>query len=196
MLYSFLAIAQKGLFLVANWSVLAPVGGITIYEDFELNLHPMRLQVDARVGRRIMEYVWPARRNRPNVVENGADEAPEDTTKAVVPSRSSMDSPRSRRPTDESLNALEPPLRKVSASRSVTDLRATSLQVPPPPPSLHRTRSSGGLRRSSGPSEISRQKSRNDSSKVSAASNSGDAAEMKTRSSQKSFVLVRITRYA
>ena len=55
---------QRDLFLLADWTVLPPVGGITIYEAFEVTLHPIRLQIDTRVGRRIMEYVWPARRDR------------------------------------------------------------------------------------------------------------------------------------
>src|SRR3954447_24491095 len=55
---------QRGLFLLADWTVLAPVGGITIYEEFDLSLHPMRLRVDAKVGVRIMEYLWPARKQR------------------------------------------------------------------------------------------------------------------------------------
>ncbi|KAJ6539449.1 golgi-body localization protein domain-containing protein [Mycena capillaripes] len=190
---------KRGLFVLANWSILAPVGGITIYESFDLNFHPMRLQVDAKVGRRIMEYVWPARRNRQQSIEEEpqptADNIPE-----VLLVRSSLDSPQSSHaPRKGSLSAptLSPPI-KLSASRSFTDLRSAATLAPPSRPLLHRTASSGALRQTSlavaPPMDPSRKKNRSDSSnRVALTKKAGDAAEMKTRSSQKSFVLVRIS---
>ncbi|KAJ7498810.1 golgi-body localization protein domain-containing protein [Mycena latifolia] len=195
------ALLKRGLFVLANWSVLAPVGGITIYESFELNFHPMRLQVDAKVGRRIMEYVWPARRNRKRLTEEEDRRAADNYTEAMPLSRSSLDSPRLAAPKKASLSAptLAPPM-KLSASRSFTDLRSTSQSlVPPSTPQLHRTLSSSALRQPTlpdpPPALTSSKKNRSDSSNKVAQlhKKTGDAAEMKTRSSQKSFVLVRIS---
>ena len=62
---------------MADWTVLAPVGGITIYERFEVQLHPFRLQLHAAMGRKIMEYLWPARRTR--------GDAPGETESIAVP---------------------------------------------------------------------------------------------------------------
>ncbi|KAF7352699.1 hypothetical protein MVEN_01235800 [Mycena venus] len=141
---------KRGLFVLANWSILAPVGGITIYESFELNFHPMRLQVDAKVGRRIMEYVWPARRNRKQSID---DEPP--------------------LPTIE--NTPDIVLACIEQLRPVPFVKP-SLPVAPP-------------------MDPSRKKNRSESSTKVAQSTkkAGDAAEMKTRSSQKSFVMVRIS---
>ncbi|KAJ6598956.1 golgi-body localization protein domain-containing protein [Mycena vulgaris] len=190
---------KKGLFVLANWSILAPVGGITIYESFELNFHPMRLQVDAKVGRRIMEYVWPARRNRQRLTDEEARQTIDNSSEVIPPSRSSLDSPRAPAPKKASLSApiLALPM-KLSASRSFTDLRSTSMSLgPPSAPQLHRTRSSSALRASplpgapSPPPPMKKSQSSNKAAQV--HKKTGDAAEMKTRSSQKSFVLVRIS---
>ncbi|KAF7292415.1 hypothetical protein HMN09_01225600 [Mycena chlorophos] len=193
---------KRGLFVLANWSVLAPVGGITIYEAFELNFHPMRLQVDARVGRRIMEYVWPGRRD-PKKQQQLEDETPlttEPPSAEIVLSRSSLDSPRTAvsKKAAVSTPMLMPPM-KLSASRSFTDLRSASL-APPSAPQLHRTASSSALRQGLSPAtpppEPLKKRTRSDTSKNTALSKkTGDAAEMKTRSSQKSFVLVKISRH-
>ncbi|CEH13033.1 Uncharacterized conserved protein [Ceraceosorus bombacis] len=56
--------AQQGRFLDAMWSVLAPVGGIQIMEQFEFNLHPLRIQLELKVGRKIMDYVFGSKRER------------------------------------------------------------------------------------------------------------------------------------
>ncbi|KAJ7179036.1 golgi-body localization protein domain-containing protein [Mycena filopes] len=186
---------KKGLFVLANWSILAPVGGITIYESFELNFHPMRLQVDAKVGRRIMEYVWPARRNRKLQIEDESQLPTADNTPEVVLAPVSLDSPRTQtaKKTPLSTPTLAPPM-KLSASRSFTDLRSASL-VPPTPPRLHRTASSGTLREAALPARPPVKKNRTESSSkaLQLAKKAGDAAEMKTRSSQKSFVYVRVS---
>ncbi|KAK7061817.1 golgi-body localization protein domain-containing protein [Favolaschia claudopus] len=190
---------KRGLFVLANWSILAPVGGITIYESFELNFHPMRLQVDAKVGRRIMEYVWPARRNRKAITEDEVLPTIE-ATPDIVLARSSFDSPRSQ---NSRKGSLSPPVQtpaRLSASRSFTDLRSTNMLAPPSRPALHRTASSSALRQSTlaappALADTSRKKNRSDTSNKSTQSikKAGDAAEMKTRSSQKSFVMVRIS---
>ncbi|KDQ20607.1 hypothetical protein BOTBODRAFT_124283 [Botryobasidium botryosum FD-172 SS1] len=48
-------------FARATWGVLPPVGGISIVESFELDLHPLRLQLERKVGRKVMQYVFPHR---------------------------------------------------------------------------------------------------------------------------------------
>jgi hypothetical protein len=177
-------IVQRGLFILANWTVLAPVGGITIYENFELSLHPMRLQVDAKVGSRIMEYVWPVRKTR-KLISRDMSLATDQTAPVQSPSRPSLDlSQREHR-------LAPPPLRKLGSSRSFTDLRSSAsehAQIP----SLQRTRSSQALRPHSD-TPVGEQMG--DAPKSTRLRKYGDAAEMKTRSSQKTFVLVRVSRH-
>ncbi|KAF5344064.1 hypothetical protein D9758_008855 [Tetrapyrgos nigripes] len=192
---------KKRLFLLANWSILPPVGGITIYEAFELTLHPLRLQVDARVGRRILEYVWPSRKNRrAELQRKKTDQLNEEPSRPVLQPRVSLDtaiptSPKMTREfSDSSSSGLSPPsLRRLGASRSFTDLRSSAAETSQAlsRPKLHRTRSSELLRSNSEGPESRRPKSRHDSTQK--VKKFGDAAEMRTRSSQKTFVLVRIS---
>ncbi|CAD6932138.1 unnamed protein product [Tilletia controversa] len=56
--------AKKGLFLEAKWKVLAPVGGIAIIETLDLNLHPVRLSIELKVGREIMDYIFGSKRRQ------------------------------------------------------------------------------------------------------------------------------------
>jgi hypothetical protein len=41
-----------------QWAVLAPVGGITIMERMHVDLHPIRVQIEKKVGRQLMDYVF------------------------------------------------------------------------------------------------------------------------------------------
>ena len=205
---------QRGLVLLANWTVLAPVGGITIYEAFELSLHPLRLQVDSKVGRRIMEYVWPDRKDRQAHDDTPAKEEAlrprleiDINIKSPTSGRSSIDSPRAlHRQVDSDDKNLVP--RKLGASRSFTDLRLakgtgflSSGALLSPPSFLQKTQSSDSINfasmldapetpRPNGgfDSDVSSDPKRKESK------GAGDAQVMKTRSSQKSFVLVRISR--
>ncbi|KAK7470536.1 Protein SABRE [Stygiomarasmius scandens] len=195
---------KRRLFLLANWAVLPPVGGITIYENFEVTLHPLRLQVDARVGRRILEYLWPSRKKRRQESDGKQSEVVNDEpTRPVILPRVSLDtaipkSPKiSRELSDSSESGLVPPsLRRLGVSRSFTDLRSSAAESSPflSRSSLQRTRSSELLRSDPDASELKdgkRFKHRHDLNQK--VNKFGDAAEMKTRSSQKTFVLVRIS---
>ena len=187
------------MFLVADWVVLPPVGGITIYERFELTLHPIRLQLDTRVGHKILEYVWPSRRNRQPRENDNSGHAlldsnvvtSEPQALADPPRRSFSDSPA--RKSEDSQRLTTPSPRRLGSSRSFTDLRNMrndSLQVP----RLHRTRSTESLASPSLPS-----RSMTDSYKTRVFTSRGDyddATEMKARSSQKTFVWVKVSRCA
>ncbi|KAF9008973.1 golgi-body localization protein domain-containing protein [Cyathus striatus] len=191
---------KRGLFLLANWTILPPVGGIAIYECFELDLHPLRLQIDAKVGRRIMEYVWPSRRNRQESSEPTTPATPATPLKVVikspVSSRSSLDSPRTLHHTNlESKDStLTPPLRKLGSSRSFTDLRSSKDTRLLKPFTIQRTHSSESLmvQRQVQATGLNRKLDDNEDVGVE-EDNAGDAAVMKTRSSQKTFVLVKIS---
>ncbi|KAH7921808.1 hypothetical protein BV22DRAFT_1114199 [Leucogyrophana mollusca] len=184
---------KKDLFLVADWTVLAPVGGIAIYEEFLLNFHPIRLQLDAALGRRIMEYVWPARRSRNSTSQDQASHSAEaPSPKSQPSSRSSLDSSRLLRKPRTSLdsNGLAPPLRSLGSSRSFTDLRsaaAESLKAS----SISRVQSH--QRPLVPTSDSAEEQKRSRTLFVDTRDRKDDAAEMKTRSSQKIFILVRIS---
>ncbi|GJJ07408.1 hypothetical protein Clacol_001610 [Clathrus columnatus] len=52
---------KRGLFMKGQWSVLAPVGGISIYNDFKIELHPIRLTLETQLGNKILAYILPGR---------------------------------------------------------------------------------------------------------------------------------------
>ncbi|KAJ3799089.1 golgi-body localization protein domain-containing protein [Lentinula aff. detonsa] len=193
---------KRGLFVLSNWSVLPPVGGITIYESFEISLHPLRLQIDAKVGRRIMEYVYPARKHRRKSIEDVSQQETVMDNAMRSSSFGLLDGPLSnptgsRDPLDtDSLN-LAPPLRKLGASRSFTDLRSTAAQDTTQVvlrPTLQRTRSSEYLKRNQTLVDgFERELPKRQRTISHANRQNGDAAEMKTRSSRKTFVFVKIS---
>ena len=170
----------------------------------------MCLQIDTRVGRKIMEYVWPARRARKELTNDTEDSQlvgpPSPAPNIVSPKRASMDvvSPTSRRSMDS--NRLAPaPLRRLNTSRSFGYLRAErsersesrsdTLQVQR---TLTRTKSSDGLfaLTITSPSPANQSQASEDSrDRLSPSKKTrDDAAEMKNRSAQKTFVWVRISR--
>ncbi|KAH7887657.1 golgi-body localization protein domain-containing protein [Phlebopus sp. FC_14] len=183
---------KRDLFLEAEWTILAPVGGITIYEKFLLDFHPIRLQLDAHLGQRIMEYVWPARRGRNHTKTSGLELTPGSRVlpPEEVPLRSSLDSSRLLQTPRTSLDSgnLAFSTRKLATSRSFTDLRSAATD----------SMKGGSLSLSSNQRMVTVDADASDGlrtmRKISREDRPGqdDAVEMKTRSSQKTFILVKI----
>lgn len=176
---------KRGVFLDADWAVLAPVGGITIYEKFQLDFHPIRLQLDASLGQRIMEYVWPARRSR----NRGTDTVSSYDTHHPKP-RASLDSSKLNQPRSSlDCTSLTPPLRKLGSSRSFTDLRSTAANAMitsyPATQSNQHSLTTDALDES--------RRHRHMIIRQVSSEHKTDFDEMKTRSSQKNFVLVKIS---
>ncbi|ODQ67606.1 hypothetical protein NADFUDRAFT_4755, partial [Nadsonia fulvescens var. elongata DSM 6958] len=57
-------------FLNVEWSMLAPIGGITIMEHFELNFLPVKLELDHETGRKIFSYIFPSNAETGDVKES------------------------------------------------------------------------------------------------------------------------------
>ena len=138
----------------------------------------MRLQVDAKVGTRMLEYFWPARRDRkassaevtirePGALSPGTTRSSLDSSLALQAARYNLDQ-----------TGLAPFVsHKLQTSRSYTDLRTPdSLETS----SISRTQSSPG---------------RHNSALPGLALDTVVDTDMKTRSSLRTFVLVRISRY-
>lgn len=189
---------------------MAPVGGITIYEAFELSLHPLRLQIDAKVGRKILEYVWPGRAQR--TMNEGLDNThnispPQIVVKSPTSAgRSSFDSPHGLQ-TSKAID--KPALRKLGNSRSFTDLKtaretnasnSSNFLTPQgflsPTGFMKRTHSSDSINVLNAIDVSSDHLGDAENSTPNDKQHAGDAQVMKIRSSQKTFVLVRISRSA
>ena len=175
----------------------------------------MRLQLEARVGRSIMEYIFPARRERrsieASITQHSRDEDDVFGSRKLVAVRSESGvldqpardidspSPRGKRfSVDERRPTLSPATRKITASRSFTDLRLISRQnttASTPISSNYLTADNSFA--TDLPSNIAEQGTAVASSSTGSTQKrpKDDAAEMKTRSSQKTFILVRIARF-
>lgn len=149
-----------------------------------------------------MEYLWPDRKQRITEVEGVGSQSPFPQIQVAkspvspVTSRSSLDSPRAlhnfRNAEDSNGNKLDLPLRRLGTSRSFTDLRSTRdytflSQINQSSDSIDNVPSAPLL----DPPFLT---ASNESDADLPIRKAGDAAEMKTRSSQKSFVLVRVSR--
>ncbi|CDR46544.1 RHTO0S12e05996g1_1 [Rhodotorula toruloides] len=66
-------LAKVDIFAAALWNTHAPVGGIAIIERFELHLHPIKLQLEHRVGRKILDYLFAERQQKTG---DGGDDTP------------------------------------------------------------------------------------------------------------------------
>ncbi|KAI6163026.1 golgi-body localization protein domain-containing protein [Pisolithus thermaeus] len=170
-------LTKRDLFLDANWIILAPVGGITIYEKFQVDFHPIRLQLDASLGQRIMEYIWPSRRGRHKKTTHDSHQANDEVSLNQSTTRPSFESSRLLQKPRTSLDSGGlPPWKKLGGSRSFTDLRSAATESAH---SLHRVHEL-----ESDPQKDIRREPLKD-----------DAVEMKSRLSQKTFVLVKISSF-
>ncbi|KAI9885779.1 MAG: rRNA biogenesis protein rrp5 [Watsoniomyces obsoletus] len=55
---------HKEKMLRVNWHMLEAIAGIPILDTFEVNLFPLRIQLEREVGKRLFEYIFPG--NSPN----------------------------------------------------------------------------------------------------------------------------------
>ncbi|KPV73207.1 uncharacterized protein RHOBADRAFT_54988 [Rhodotorula graminis WP1] len=120
-------LAQMDVFCAVLWNSLAPVGGISIIERFELHLHPVRLQLEHAVGRRILDYVFSTDRyNKADDVDGDAhgdgrrrDKASPDVSR----SSSSLNVPGLNAQAKRSVDSFTAPRKSYASS---TSLGATS----------------------------------------------------------------------
>jgi hypothetical protein len=168
---------QADLLLRARWKTMPPVGGISILDDFKLRFHPLRIQIDASVGQKIQDYLFPKdRRNRFHSVEtlNPEGRQPE--------SPESLESPSHPSGSSQSAATRLKPRVPVARSASHTDLRRAAVESTPSP-RLHRTRSTNAL-------QINRKNGFTEADRISL---DHTLAEMRARSSEnRTFVHANI----
>lgn len=56
--------ARQDIFAALVWSALSPVGGVPIIDRFEVHLHPINLQLEAEIGKKIQHYIFAQRHAR------------------------------------------------------------------------------------------------------------------------------------
>lgn len=77
-----------------DWSALPAVGGISIIETFDLQLHPLRLQVERLTGRRILKYIFAGSSETPakSALLDAGDNNDEESQLQPARPRASVDS--------------------------------------------------------------------------------------------------------
>jgi len=206
---------RRGLFVEAQWSVLAPVGGISIYDHFKVQLHPIRLALETNLGNKLVEYLIPGRRSRREAsqLNSNAGEASHHSDYRPTYSRRTSDGGDVNSlpqlavhpPQETALHSMNPavlpeaaPRRpRLIASRSFSNLRSNTADFGNTSyhsPGLPRSSSSIALvsRRDSFESDDNRTSDSVLTLGVMSQKADGDASEMRHRSAQKTFVHVEI----
>ncbi|CDZ98519.1 Uncharacterized conserved protein [Phaffia rhodozyma] len=110
-------------FIVAEWTILAPVGGISIVQHFGLRLHPVRLQIERKTGREMLNYFFQEK-THPKGYDNTTE-----TEQPMAHSNPSMSSFASETSTDlAALNSHTAP--RFSMHRTSPDGSSTVLSAP------------------------------------------------------------------
>jgi Mitochondrial protein from FMP27/Golgi-body localisation protein domain/RNA pol II promoter Fmp27 protein domain/Domain of unknown function (DUF2405) len=55
-----------------NWNMLEAIAGIPVMDHFEVNLFPLKIQLEREVGKKLFEYVFPGKGEEGNGNENNA----------------------------------------------------------------------------------------------------------------------------
>ena len=156
------------MFAEARWTVLPPVAQISVIERFELHLHPVKVQIERKIGREIQEYISPK------------DKKPKTP---VAPSKippSSAGEVSTRKSLDHG-NPPVPPRLMLSRNTSILDGKDSSGRLRP----LHRSASASSLRTGSiGPATPT------GTSHASTPNHATETDEMRVRAKKRTFLFV------
>ncbi|KAF1808296.1 hypothetical protein P152DRAFT_485570 [Eremomyces bilateralis CBS 781.70] len=62
--------SREAKMIRVHWYMLEAIGGIPVMNNFEVNIHPIKLQLEKDVGIKLFEYIFP--QAGPNAFENGS----------------------------------------------------------------------------------------------------------------------------
>jgi BLTP2/FMP27/Hobbit, C-terminal len=191
------------------------VGGISIYDYFELELHPIRLALETQLGNKIVDYLIPERRSRreamrsdTTLVAGSSVTMPRPSTSIVGTEPLDVTTPQFtvQSPSGSKLSCTLTPHQETKrkarpiASRSFSNLRsaaAESHDTEYHAPGLPKSNSSTALvdRKASMDSNDVMKAGPTPKNGITVTNAEGDASEMRQRSAQKTFVHVKIPRY-
>ncbi|WFD34352.1 hypothetical protein MCUN1_001191 [Malassezia cuniculi] len=66
-------LCNKNLFISVAMLLLPPVGGISVMDYFKLHIHPVRVQLEIRVGHQLMDYLFGTKRQSTTQKEKKRD---------------------------------------------------------------------------------------------------------------------------
>jgi len=163
----------------ADWSALPAVGGISIIETFDLRLHPLRLQIERSIGRRVMKYIFSGgadAHTAPNQHEAGDRH---DKYPSPPRPRASMDS-------TPTFSTLQRP-HTIARSSSFQNLKYASASAAQPPRKVKKVTSSEQL--GSRAEELRKSRGANNAVDM-------EIEEMRARASRnRTFLRIQVSRY-
>jgi len=125
-------------FLLADWSSLPAVGGISIIEMFNLRLHPLRLQIERRTGRRIKEYIFSRPQRNDSKDQDVVDDLPVQPRNSLEPPTPvRQDFPKGHQLLTRATSQQNPPYKTLTES---ADQRPRRLRKTPSSERLRKSR--------------------------------------------------------
>ncbi|KAJ2720070.1 Protein SABRE, partial [Coemansia sp. Benny D115] len=118
-----------------RWSELAPVGGISIVERFEVDLFPLRLQLSHDIGQKLINYLYPPQDATASATGFGGSNSGSRVDLAL-----SSSTGRNRRPTMSSIGSAE----GIVGSSSPQSMSMSPIPGTPIPASAPVSASQGG----------------------------------------------------
>ncbi|KAJ6784139.1 hypothetical protein PWT90_04169 [Aphanocladium album] len=154
------------------WHMLEAIAGIPVMDRFEVNLFPMKVQLEREAGQRLFEYIFPGmdgekssagKHDTPAIVKTEADD---DDTESLASSTSRLGTPGGLSVDKESSFSTRPGSLELRLRPTLSSLGPEEERSPSKALSVHSTESqSGGFRlfRSSGTGKTIAKKSSYDS---------------------------------
>ncbi|KAG9015450.1 hypothetical protein FRB94_000054 [Tulasnella sp. JGI-2019a] len=175
---------KRKLFAEATWTVLPSVAQIAVVQSFELRLHPIKVQIERRIGREIQEYISP-KDKRASKTTNVAPASP--TTTMDPHRRVSLDQPTTL--------ATPTPRLVLTRAASYTNLRNVSGSASPTAPThvqqpkgftLHKSASTTSLRTPHTPTSLAPEHA------FPARKATAETAEMRVRAKKRTFLFIQL----
>ncbi|KAG8856771.1 hypothetical protein FRB96_006274 [Tulasnella sp. 330] len=169
---------KRKLFAEATWTVLPSVAQIAVVQSFELRLHPIKVQIERRIGREIQEYISPKDKR----ISKTTISAP--PTAALDPwRRGSLDQP--------SLSIPGTPRFVLTRAASHANLRDVSLPSTSPNHeskgfTLHKSTSTASLRASLAPMSATPEHA------LPVRKATAETAEMRVRAKKRTFLFIQL----
>ncbi|ORY86330.1 golgi-body localization protein domain-domain-containing protein [Protomyces lactucae-debilis] len=178
--------ARRSKMIRIYWYMLEAIGGIPVCDHFEVNLFPLRLQMEHDVGKKLLEYVFPDKStNDDNAsdTDSSTGDSSEDSDEDSVASRSLRPPSDGRLTSKSSRNTLRSCAASTYSRADSRSKKASSTL------SLQRTRTNASMQSSAatsadGSSQLAKHKNRK-------ASNDLDAM-MSRASTNMSLVYVKV----
>ena len=171
---------QSDVFIVVLWHMLSPVGGISIVENFQVLLHPIRLQLEQRLGKEIQDYLFAERaKSKKKEHVNGMHASARGSSTSLQSMYQASQSSGGRRLRGAaSSDSLQAPRRSVDTHSLASDDGSSLYLAPHTSSSQLSPHGNGSGQRNSS----LRQRSSSDSSALVRADDNLDADEMRARS--------------